>query len=425
MKIYINPTSNYYFPILYVLKIMEKNKNVKFIFLENEEYADLIWDHLNENSQVIASEFYDKVQNDKSGLNHEFIFKSQTTVLNNQGHKDVIATIFYLINCLQEFNLSSDFLDNYGRFKYEHSYQAKYNSIEENLVQKEIDLFFTLHNLKGIDNKSIFFISHDIDSIYGSIIEDGFWALKNLKINIVLKLIINEVLKRPDWKNIDKIININSEYDIRSTFFWLVNKGNGISGIKNADYRIEKEKNLLNLISKKGFTNGLHKSCSNMSIDSELNKGSIKEYFNRFHFLNFQTQKDWKKISESNLEFDSSLGFAERYGFRNSYGKSFQPFDIMNNKPFDFIETPLNFMDVTFHKYMKIQQNKIGDLIIDFIDKNQYNCDFAFLWHNNYFTNYKYKGFLEEYKKIIIYLNENKIETLNPRELVDQNKLTW
>jgi hypothetical protein len=79
----------------------------------------------------------------------------------------------------------------------------------------------------------------------------------------------------------------------------------------------------------------------------------------------------------------------------------------------------------TSEREMKIQQNKIGDLIIDFIDKNQYNCDFAFLWHNNYFTNYKYKGFLEEYKKIVIYLNENKIETLNPRELVDQNKLTW
>jgi hypothetical protein len=62
------------------------------------------------------------------------------------------------------------------------------------------------------------------------------------------------------------------------------------------------------------------------------------------------------------------LGFAEHYGFRNSYGKAFQPFDISSNKPFDFVEAPLNFMDTTFHQYIKMPSSKIGDIIIEFYE---------------------------------------------------------
>ncbi len=425
MKIYINKKGNYFFPILYVLKIIEKNKHFLFDFVENENDADLIWNHLSEKTQVVASDFYDIVENDRDKLNHQFIFNNKTEIFDNFQKKDSIATIFYMINCLQEFNSNLENSDNLGRFKFESSYQAKFNSIEHNLVQNEIDLFVNKFNIKVKDAKSGFFISHDIDSIYGSIIQDGFWAIKNLKINVILKLLLNEIARNPDWKNIDKIIKMNSEYEIRSTFFWIVNKGIGKNNIKNADYFIDKESKLLNHVANSGFTNGLHKSCSDMTINSELEKGFINEFYNRYHFLNFNVKNDWKEISDSKLEFDSSLGFAERYGFRNSYGKSFQPFDLINKKPFDFIEAPLNFMDVTFHKYMKIETNKIANIVIDFYEKNKYNCDFTLLWHNNYFTNYKYNGFLDEYKKIILYLSENNIETINPRELIDKNKLDW
>ena len=119
------------------------------------------------------------------------------------------------------------------------------------------------------------------------------------------------------------------------------------------------------------------------------------------------------------------MGFAEHYGFRNSYGKAFQPFDIKNNKPYDFIEAPLNFMDGTFHKYMKIPANKIGNIIIDFFENNPINCDFSLLWHNTYFTNYKYNTFIKEYKKVLAYIYEKKISYLTPNELIEQNKLEW
>ena len=425
MNIYIRKDTNYYAPVLYVLKIIEKNRNIHFAFLNSSEKAQIIWDDQNDSSENISLKFYNILSNNKNGLNHESLFSSSLGIQDEKENKDLVATIFYMINCLQEIAPNVNELDQFGRFKYTSSYQSKFENIQNNIVEQLIDAFCKKHEINGKKNQSTFFISHDIDTIYGSFLQDGFWALKKMNIGVILSLIAFELCRKPHWRNIDRIIKINNEYDIRSTFFWLVNKGKGVQNIKNADYRLKKEKELLKLVEQSNNTNGLHKSCSAMNIDDELKKGELKTTYNRYHFLKFLPHRDWAKISDSILNFDCSLGFAEKYGFRNSYGKAFQPFNIDQNKPYDFIEAPLNFMDGTFHKYMKIPTNEIGNKIIGFYEMNSENCDFSLLWHNNYFTNYKYNSFIDEYKKILSFIYESKIECVSPKDLIEKNSLEW
>lgn len=422
MKVFIQPNSNYYSITRYVLKLIEKNVNQQFQFVDAAEHGDIIWDTEHPKSEPIAIKFYDEIKEKSLDKNH---FASNTTITTNDLKKDSIATIFFMVNCMQEFNPSAQQLDSFGRFKFEASYQSRLKNIEQNLVQKEIDALCLKWNITPSKKKSTFFISHDIDTIYGSFLQDGFWALKNMKIGVVLSLILWEFTNKQHWKNIDQIIKLNSEKDILSTFFWIVNKGKGLQEIKNADYDINQERHLLKMVDDSKFVNGLHKSCSTMSIDEELKKGNINSTFNRYHFLKFLSHSDWKKVSDSALTFDCSLGFAEHYGFRNSYGKAFQPFDVLNNKPFDFVEAPLHFMDGTFHKYMKIARNETAKNIINFYENNSVNCDFSLLWHNTYFTNYKYHSFLDEYKKILAFIYENKIECVMPNQLINENKIAW
>ena len=40
------------------------------------------------------------------------------------------------------------------------------------------------------------------------------------------------------------------------------------------------------------------------------------------------------------------------------------------------------------------------------------------LWHNNYFTDYKYGSFIKEYKKIVEFIYESKIGCVTPDVLV-------
>ena len=162
-----------------------------------------------------------------------------------------------------------------------------------------------------------------------------------------------------------------------------------------------------------------------MSIDEELHRGDLSTSFNRYHFLKFQTARDWKEISESKLNLDCSLGFAERYGFRNSYGRPFQPFDPAKKEPFRFVETPLTVMDTTLRNYMKVPVEKIGDTVINFYEKNKYNCIHSLLWHNTSFTDFKFGSQLKEYKKVMTYLYENQIRVITPEEVVNEGRLNW
>mgnify|MGYP000943498260 FL=1 len=188
MKIYIRFQTDYYYPIRYVLKLIGQNQKVGFDFVTSGEEADLIWDHSDERSQPINLLFYQSLHSDLSDFPDAIGFGNFPAIFTNEGQKDEMATIFYMVNCIQELKPSEDALDQYGRFKYERSYQARFNNIEQNLVQDEIDNFIDKHKLKGTKTRSSVFISHDIDSIYGSIVQDGFWALKNRKFSVMLQI---------------------------------------------------------------------------------------------------------------------------------------------------------------------------------------------------------------------------------------------
>ena len=58
-------------------------------------------------------------------------------------------------------------------------------------------------------------------------------------------------------------------------------------------------------------------------------------------------------------------------------------------------------------------------------DPNPKNCDISLLWHNNYFTDHKYGSFIKEYKKVVEFIYESKIECVTPDVLVKSNYLSW
>jgi hypothetical protein len=420
IPVYIKTGENYSNIIKYVLKLIEKNQSIKFQFQAQKSGVKLIWDHLESESQFIQLVFYNSIKNKE----FKFNLNDTISIVDENGSIDLIASIFYKVNCLQEFGNQGD-LDEYERFQFLSSYQYKNGLIKKNLVQDEINLFLKQHSIQGKNRLSKFFISHDIDTIYGSFLQDGLWAVKNKKVGVVLKLILNEISRKPHWRNINKILKISSEYEVYTTFFWLVNQGVGLANIKNSDYKIEKQKDLIDLVENSGSFNGIHKSCSTDSFETELKKSNLNTTINRYHFLKFLPENDWETISQSPIKLDCSLGFSEHYGFRNSYGKAFQPYNVLSDKPYDFIEAPLHFMDTTFHQYLKTPKSKIGDIVIDFYENNNQNCDFSLLWHNTYFTDYKYNSYLSEYKKILGYIYENKIEVLSPNQIIEENKLQW
>jgi hypothetical protein len=131
----------------------------------------------------------------------------------------------------------------------------------------------------------------------------------------------------------------------------------------------------------------------------------------------------YNAIEESGLKLDASLGFSEQVGFRNNYGLPFNPFNLKEGKPYSFVEAPLHVMDTTLFKNKKISLEEKQKDVFAFFEKNKSNCVISVLWHNNFFSNYKYKGYLQFYKNILAYIKDNKLKPITQQEILDNYAL--
>ena len=192
--VYIKPNEIYSKPIEYVLELISKNQQIRFIILNEKANSEIIFDieDKSDKSVPIAGEFYTSLLSENK-FNFEHYFRDNCFIHDIHGSEDLIASIFYMVNCFQEFGNNRNTSDKFGRFAYEQSYQYRFKNIQENLVQQRIEKF-CMDYIEGHSIRSFrtrIFVSHDIDTINGALIQDGFWALKNKRFDVIIKLIIN------------------------------------------------------------------------------------------------------------------------------------------------------------------------------------------------------------------------------------------
>lgn len=421
MKVFIDKTLPFFKLVNYSWKLFSLNQNIECIDTDNRNEADFIISESADSDIKLAGDFYRQLLNGQFGFKNHF--REDCIIRTSDGNPDYLATAFYMVNSIQEYN--SPDKDEIGRFPFSASYQYRFENIQTNLVQQYFDKLKKEHPklslLKKTDRPTKIFLSHDLDSINGALLQDGMAALKRGNIPAIFRMMFNAVLLKPDWLNMDKIMQIESEYDAKSVFFWLVNKGKVNARMTNSDYAIHRSpvRKMIASIEKNGWENGLHKSISTDSFQQEIQKLGVTVNGNRYHYLRFSLPAAYDEIEESGLKLDASLGFAENYGFRNSYGLPFKPFNLKERKEYSFVEVPLNVMDGTFQRYQKIPVDKTAESVIRFFEENNRNCILSVLWHNTFFTDYKYRGYLREYKKILAYCYDSKFSFINTNEIID------
>ena len=427
MTFYIKPNCLFTNPAKWFVAFLARHLQTDFVLTDKDKEGALKISDEPHSDAPIAVLFYEKLE--KQIFNHAAHFDKNALILTSYGQIDYIATIFYMMNGIQEFDAPKENLDKYNRFRYEASFQARFGTIRDNIVADLIQKFVeTTPILRGAflhktSRPSRVFLTHDIDSLYSSFVQDGFWAIEKGRIDILIRLIFNEVCRKPAYFNIDKILKIHTEQDLKSTFFWIAEKGRSADGIKNADYKLtnNKVKRALADIQENGFDLGLHKSSLDSSFETEFGLLSLKTIkANRYHFLRFQLPNAWQTMSDAGVQLDASMGFASQYGFRNGYGLPFQPFDFRTGTTMPLVVTPLNIMDGTLSGYMGIPIKDITTHILDFFEKNKENAVIGLLWHNTEFSEFKYKPYLDIYKQILIYIKESQINCVTATDILSE-----
>ena len=345
-------------------------------------------------------------------VNHSEIFsrKNDYFIINY----DIIASAFFLLSSWNEY--FSDKKDKYGRFPYSESIQSTigitgipvvnyYFDILKTVIEEAYDV--TLSPLKWNDKDFATCLTHDIDTCETGWLQGGFHAIKKGKIMVPLRLILKKLFFKDIWFNFNEIIDIEKTFKARSTFFFLWSDTKK-EGIKNADYIASKKKFqfVFSEIENAGSEIGLHASATTHKdqdrFEQELERIHPPVKGVRFHFLLYDHRITPYILEKSGMKFDSTLGFAEQYGFRNSFCLPFQPYDIVNDRPFNFYEIPLIVMDSTIQKYMPVSKEDALTRISSLINEvKQFHGCFTVLWHNTHFSSYKYEGWKEVYIQIL------------------------
>jgi hypothetical protein len=416
MKLYTDPNLEGKKLYEYVLKLIAFNKGFTVETVQSPQAAEIILGHGSGSGFSIAPSFYRNLKNEKYA--HAFHFTDRCVVRNEAGEEDLLSTIFYCVNSIQEYFSSSE--DPFGRFQFKDSYQKKFGNGQVNLVQQCIDRLCASHpalkKLSTTVSPTKIFLTHDIDTVYGALKEDGFAAVKMGRLDLLLGLALRAVLNRPDWINFDTIMDIEDGYGYRSVFYWLLHRDR-----MNADYDSERAviRDSMERVSRRGWESGLHKSLHAETLDEEAGRLRGFSGGNRFHYLNFKLPAGYKAISESVIVLDTSLGFTEQWGFRNNYGLPFMPYDLEEERIYDFVEVPMQIMDRTFYRERR-DVKEVYHTLTDWFEANKTNGVLTLNFHNNFFSGIKYTGYQWLYKQLLGYFRDSHFAGISQKEIIDQ-----
>ncbi len=401
--------------IRYTIQLIATNKRFVASFVEQKELADVRVGTSPEDTLQIDRETWLRFSENHFAWQRHF--RKEPLIQLETTRPDYLTSIFYLINCLQEFNIENENLDEWGRFRYDKSSQFHFGAVTRNLCQEYIEEIMrdvpVLAAIPQTRRNSTVLISHDIDFLHLGWKEDGKWALRKMRPDLLLYFIWREIIRKPHWLNIDRILNMHSEKDIHSTFLWITEHGmDASSGIPQADYQIQHQhiQQTLRQVRNQGSENGLHKSTLAKPMKAEREPLKRETPVNRYHFLKFKLPSAWDELEDAGMETDLSLGFSEHIGFRNNYGLPFQPFNLKTGKPYSFLEAGTQVMDASLMHYMHLNPQQALPLLLSFFEQNRENCVFSVLWHNNFLTPYFYKEYLDLYKKLLLYFYEQQFE---------------
>ncbi|WP_187263665.1 DUF7033 domain-containing protein [Pontibacter beigongshangensis] len=326
-------------------------------------------------------------------------YKSGSAIINY----DIIASAFYLLSGWQEYHCTHR--DRFGRFPYSASVQSKYGFIARPVVNYYFGILkeaIEAHTKVRLEQRLwetgsfATCLTHDIDRLHSAWKVAGLQRVKKDRYLSVARLITKKLLRQDAWDNMQEVMALADLHQLKATCFWMASTAK-YRGHSNADYEVQHPKYqlLLQKLVQQGHEVALHGSFGTSASSSRLLAEAVKLAVpvkgNRFHYLQYQPDLTPQVLEESQLLYDSSLGFAEQFGFRNSFCHPFYPFDFKKRKACSYLELPLTLMDTTLYNpnYMHLRPAEVFPLLHPLLQEiKKFNGLFTILWHNENISDY-------------------------------------
>ncbi len=334
-------------------------------------------------------------------------------------HYDILGLTYWMLTRLEEVGRTD--LDNHQRFPAISSHAYQHDYLERPIVDEWLDLLGQVIKKRwvGVELKQHEFsikVSHDVDGPARYAFQDLKGLFRTMGGDVLVRKDFFSALKAPWlWLNSRQAIHPK---DPANTFDWLMNQSekNGLVSsfyficgrtdpTKDAKYDPEmpQVRKLMREIHQRGHEIGLHPSYNTYNRPEEIAKEADRlrkvcakegiqqsEWGGRMHFLRWDqsvTQKAW---ADAGMSYDSTLGYADRPGFRCGTCFEYPAFDVASDQPLILRIRPLVAMDCTViaGRYLGLGSTEASYEKFNVLKNNcrKVGGVFTLLWHNSFFS---------------------------------------
>ena len=336
-------------------------------------------------------------------------------------HYDIIGLTYWMLARCEEVDPPLALLDNHQRFPATASHSFRHGYLERPIVDEWIGILRQViarlwPRLPLVKPLFQVVVSHDVDapSAY------AFGRKRNLA-----RAMAADLLKRRDLAKAVSApwIRLKSKHHLHprdpfNTFDWLMDTSEA-AGIRSAFYFIcgrtnpsldaqyEPEhpaiRHLMRRIHQRGHEIGLHPSYDTCSHPERIAREGQRlqrickeegieqsQWGGRMHYLRWRwptTAYGWEKAGFS---YDSTLGYADRPGFRCGTCHPYPMFDPVAQRPLRLIQRPLIAMEcsVISSRYLGLGYGKEAFALFQLLKGRCHAVEgqFTLLWHNSHLT---------------------------------------
>ncbi|TYZ10540.1 hypothetical protein FY528_08720 [Hymenobacter lutimineralis] len=350
---------------------------------------------------------------------------------------DLISAAFYLLSGWQEYFSAER--DQHGRFPYMASVQQRYGFVAVPVVNYYFDVLRKaiehvtgqlLHPRCWAGNAQwAAFITHDIDSLHSAWKAPAKAALRQGRLLSFGRQFWRHFKEKDTWDNLAEVQQTVAGYGAKSTFFILPENEKAANGTPNADYQLTTIQAQWPALQAAGAEAAVHASIGTARNLSQLQteaaavgKATVPPLGLRFHYLCWEPRSTPQLVQQAGFSYDSTLGFAEHFGFRNSFCQPFYPFNFQTGAACDFLEIPLNVMDATLYhpRYLQLKPAEVLPALLPMLTEIvRFGGVCTVLWHNENFDPVNHHNGPREFHALMKYLRSRNASFVNGRDICE------
>jgi hypothetical protein len=326
---------------------------------------------------------------------------------------DVFGSAFFMLARYEEVVVATR--DSYGRFPASSSLAHAEGFVELPIVDAYVEVLWSALRRRwpGLARKPRRFrlsLTHDVDrplSFLGRSIFDlarqlGADALVRRDARLIARRVRSWAgIPRGDhrldpYNTFDFLMRVSERHGIASAFYFMATEEagplDGYYSVNDAWIR-----SLMATIHQRGHEIGFHAGFHTFR-DAQRTKREFDRlraattdvgvrqdgWGGRQHFLRWENPCTWSNWEAAGLDYDSTLAFVERVGFRVGTCHEFRPFHLRERRTLRLRERPLSVMDGTLFEYMRLSPDAAAQLALDTARQcRRYEGTLTLLWHNS------------------------------------------